>query len=67
MDFHVVLERDETGAFVADVPVLPGCHSWGETRDEALRHVREAIALYLSEKGAPRSEFVAVETVHIKG
>lgn len=38
---------DEHGVFVAEVPSLPGCISQGETRDEALSNVREAVELYL--------------------
>ena len=47
MKFRVVLEPSEEGGFTAIVPGLPGCVSEGETREEVLANVREAIALYL--------------------
>ena len=48
MTWRVVLERDdETGDWAAWVPELPGCVSAGDTQDEALENIREAIALYL--------------------
>jgi predicted RNase H-like HicB family nuclease len=47
MRYRVLIEQDEDGVFVAEVPSLPGCISQGGTRDEALSNVREAIALYL--------------------
>ena len=47
MKFRVMIQRDEDGVFVAEVPSLPGCVSQGTTRLEALNNVREAIALYL--------------------
>ena len=47
MKYRVILERDEDVIVVAEVPVLPGCISQGNTRDEALVNVKEAIALYL--------------------
>jgi predicted RNase H-like HicB family nuclease len=47
MRYRVLIEQDEDGVFVAEVPSLPGCVSQGGTRDEALSNVREAIALYL--------------------
>ena len=47
MKLQVVLEPSEEGGFTASVPSLPGCISEGETRDEALRNIREAIELYL--------------------
>jgi predicted RNase H-like HicB family nuclease len=45
--YRVLIEQDEDGVFVAEVPSLPGCVSQGETRAEALENVREAIAVYL--------------------
>ena len=43
MKRHVVIEKDESGYFVAEVPALPGCFSQGKTREEALTNIREAI------------------------
>ena len=43
MKLHVVIEQDEAGYFVAEVPALPGCLSQGKTREEALINVKEAI------------------------
>lgn len=65
MEFDVVIERDETGAFIANVPVLPGCHSWGATKEEALLRVKEAIELYLEEQGHPTTHVVAIEKVSV--
>jgi len=45
--FCVLIEEDEDGAFVAQVPSLPGCISQGKTRDEAMRNIKEAISGYL--------------------
>jgi predicted RNase H-like HicB family nuclease len=45
---QVVLYENETGFWVAEVPSLPGCNSQGNTRDEALANIKEAIELYLS-------------------
>lgn len=47
MKFKVVLEPSEEGGFTVFVPSLPGCISQGETEEEALRNIREAIELYL--------------------
>jgi predicted RNase H-like HicB family nuclease len=47
MKFRVVLQKDEDGVMVAEVPALPGCISQGATRDEALSNIREAISGYL--------------------
>jgi predicted RNase H-like HicB family nuclease len=48
MKWRVLLERDEeSGEWAVWCPELPGCASAGETEDEALENIREAIALYL--------------------
>lgn len=47
MKYRVLIEQDEDGVFVAQVPALPGCVSQGTTRAEALSNVQEAIAEYL--------------------
>lgn len=47
MEIKVVLEPQEEGGFTVYVPALAGCISQGETREEALENIREAIELYL--------------------
>jgi predicted RNase H-like HicB family nuclease len=48
MKWRVLLEEDsETGEWAVWCPELPGCSSAGETQDEALANIREAIELYL--------------------
>jgi predicted RNase H-like HicB family nuclease len=48
MKLKIILEPSDEGGFTAIVPSLPGCISEGDTRDEALLNVREAIDLYYS-------------------
>lgn len=47
MKLRVILEPSPEGGFTAIVPALPGCISEGQTRQEALANIQEAIALYL--------------------
>jgi predicted RNase H-like HicB family nuclease len=49
MKYTVILEREPDNGYVASVPVLPGCVSQGDTREEALLNVREAIELYIKD------------------
>lgn len=60
MPRQVIIEPDEEdGGYHAYVPSLPGCHSQGETLDEALANIKEAIELYLEdmrENGEPIPE-----------
>ena len=47
MRYRVLIEQDEDGVYVAEVPALPGCISQGKTRSEAINSIKEAIAGYL--------------------
>lgn len=47
MKYRILIEQDEDGVFVAECPSLPGCVSQGKTRQEALRHIQDAIKGYL--------------------
>lgn len=47
MRYRVLIQQDEDGVFVAEVPSLPGCVSQGKTRDEAVANLREAMAAYV--------------------
>ena len=46
-NYKVVLEEQEEGGFVAYVPTLPGCATQGETRDETMNNIKEAISVYV--------------------
>ena len=50
MKFPVVLTVDEDGRYTAEVPIIPGCISAGDTREEALENIRDAIALCLASR-----------------
>jgi predicted RNase H-like HicB family nuclease len=47
MRFKVVLEKSDEGGYTAYVPSLPGCISEGDTKEEVLKNIQEAIELYL--------------------
>jgi predicted RNase H-like HicB family nuclease len=49
MRYTVILQKEEDGGYVATVPVLPGCVSQGDTRQEALKNIEEAIEVYLED------------------
>ena len=42
MQYTVVLREDEEGNWLASVPALPGCHTWGKTREDVLANAKEA-------------------------
>ncbi|MHA1785441.1 MAG: type II toxin-antitoxin system HicB family antitoxin [Candidatus Helarchaeota archaeon] len=47
LKFKVILEENEDGGYTISVPSLPGCVSEGNTKNEALKNIKEAIQLYL--------------------
>jgi predicted RNase H-like HicB family nuclease len=47
MKYRILIEQDEDGIFVAEVPALPGCISQGSTRSESINNIKEAIESYL--------------------
>ena len=50
MKFAITLGKDEDGFIVASCPALPGCHSQGRTKPEAIANIEEAIRGYLASK-----------------
>ncbi len=66
MQYSVVVHEAEEGGFWVDVPALPGCYSQGESVQETLGNVKEAIGLYLEVlkdegKDAPRDDEVVFQ------
>lgn len=64
MKLHVIIEKDEAGFYIAEVPALPGCLSQGKTYEEALANIQEAIEGWLevmeSKQSFDRSNAVEV-------
>jgi predicted RNase H-like HicB family nuclease len=68
MRYRVLIQQDEDGMYVAEVPSLPGCISQGKTREEAVMNVREAMAAYLEsleEHGDPIPPPITEEIVEL--
>ncbi len=68
MKFRVIIDQDEDGVFVAQVPSLPGCVTQGVTRREAVANAQEAIAAYLeslNERDEPIPPSIHEELVEV--
>jgi len=66
--FTVVLETDEDGVYIASCPALPGCYSQGDTYEEALENLKDAIRLHIDARrqlGEPVPVEVAVDVVEV--
>jgi predicted RNase H-like HicB family nuclease len=63
-EFYVIIERDEDGYYVGEVPQLQACYSQGETIDELMANIKEVIELCLEAKTEePIPEFVGIQKV----
>ncbi len=68
MRFTVVLEQEPDGGYVVTVPALPGCVSQGDSREEAMQNIQEAILAYteaLKIAGDPIPADVGCETLEV--
>lgn len=57
--FQVLIEQDEDGFFVTDVPALQGCHAQGQTFEEAMENIRDVISMCVREM---REDGLEIET-----
>jgi predicted RNase H-like HicB family nuclease len=64
-EFHVVVEKDEDGWYVASVPALRGCHTQAKSLDALMKRIREAIELCLEVEEPTTSEFIGVQRVTV--
>ena len=65
-EFTVVIEKDEDGMFIAICPALLGCATAGETREEAIEMIKDAMRLHIQdrrESGEPINEEVCTERI----
>jgi predicted RNase H-like HicB family nuclease len=63
--FNVTIDRDEDGVWIVECPAIPGCVSQGQTRDEALENIKDAIRQCIEvrlERGLP----LTVETGQVE-
>ena len=65
-DYYVMIERDEGGFFVGEVPQLRGCYSQGVTLDELMENIKEVIELCLEDEQIDTlPEFIGIQKVTV--
>ncbi len=67
--FTVIVEKDEDGFYVAEVPDLKGCYTQGETLEEALENIKEVIEMCLEadqEVEHVNKEIVAIQKIEVE-
>lgn len=67
--FNVIIEKDEDGIFIAEVPELKGCHTQAKSLDKLIERVKEAIALCLEEDDGGYDdrhlEFIGIQRIAV--
>jgi len=66
-EYTVIIEQDEEGYYVAEVPELDGCHTQAKSLDELMERVRETIELCreASETKRPRKHLIGVQRIAV--
>ena len=65
-EFYVVIEKDEDGFFVGEVPQLKGCYTQGKTLDELMTNIKDVIEMCLEDEGDGEiSESVGIHKIEI--
>jgi len=59
--FHVIIERDQDGGFIGKVPELQGCLSQGDTLDELMKNIKEAIELCIEVRSEEKKKLYQEE------
>jgi predicted RNase H-like HicB family nuclease len=65
-EFYVIIEQDEDGYFVGEVPQLRACYTQGKTLDELMTNIREVIGLCLEEQQDDTlNEFIGIQKITV--
>ncbi|WP_048148669.1 type II toxin-antitoxin system HicB family antitoxin [Methanolacinia paynteri] len=66
MKFKVIIERDEDGIYVAEIPELPGCHTQAKDIPTLIERIKEAAELYAEDfENLPKMEFIGLQLIDI--
>jgi len=67
MRFPIIVEVDEDGYYIVSCPLFKGCHSYGETIEEALENIKEVIEMCLEEEGLDEGlRFIGYREVEVE-
>jgi len=63
LEYNAIFQKEKEGGFSVWIPALPGCASQGDTFEEAMKNIKEAISLYLEDQtdideDSPRNQFM---------
>lgn len=56
LEYNAIFQKEQKGGYSVWIPTLPGCTSQGETFEETVENIKEAITLYLEDKPEERED-----------
>ena len=63
--FTVLIEKDENGTYVAEVPDLKGCYTQGDSVEEVMKNIKEVIEMCLEEQNVTPNEFIGIQKIEV--
>jgi len=63
--FTVLIEKDENGIYVAEVPDLKGCYTQGDSVEEVMKNIKEVIEMCLEEQNVTPNEFIGIQKIEV--
>lgn len=63
--FTVLIEKDENGTYVAEVPDLKGCYTQGDSVEEVMKNIKEVIEMCLEEQDVTPNEFIGIQKIEV--
>ena len=63
--FVVLIEKDENGTFIGEVPDLKGCYTQGDSVEEVMKNIKEVIEMCLEEQNITPNEFVGIRKIEV--
>ena len=63
--FTVLIEKDENGTYVAEVPDLKGCYTQGDSVEEVMKNIKEVIEMCLEEQRVTPNEFIGIQKIEV--
>jgi len=63
--FTVLIEKDENGTYIAEVPDLKGCYTQGDSVEEVMKNIKEVIGMCLEEQNVTPNEFIGIQKIEV--
>lgn len=63
--FTVLIEKDENGIYIAEVPDIKGCYTQGDSVEEVMKNIKEVVEMCLEEQDIRPNEFIGIQKIEV--